>query len=97
MTTETITALPARTRAEIAKTLRDLKTMSMSIDHQIDAIIQLTRETGGNVKLPQPRNTWDNQALEITLFGVFAQGDGWPDAIRNWCRAARTQVQAGGD
>lgn len=78
--------------SELSQTLRDLTAMSMSLDHQVAMILERTAETGGMVKLPQPGNSWDNQALEISLHGVFAVGSDWPEAIRNWQRAARTQV-----
>ena len=86
----TTTSHPALTA-----TLRDLTALAMSLDDQIDLIRTRTDQTGGMVKLPQRGNTWDTQRLEISLHGVFAEGADWPETIRNWQRAARTQAAGG--
>jgi hypothetical protein len=75
--------------AEISATLRALTALAMSLDDQIHHIEIRARETGGAIKLPQRGNTWDNQRHEITLHGIFADGEGWSEVIRNWQRAAR--------
>lgn len=50
-------------------------------------------ETGGFFKPACPGNSWDSQRFEITLQGVFAQGEDLHDAARNWLRAARATLR----
>lgn len=76
---------------DLAETLRKLAAMSMSLDDQIDLLRDRANETGGTIKLPQRGNTWDDQQLVIDLHGVSASGADWPEAIRNWKRAASAQ------
>ena len=82
----------ARDLSDIAVTLRDFAAMALSLDDQIALIQARAAEGAGMVKLPQRGNSWDTQDLEISLHGVFARGADWPEAIRNWQRAARTQL-----
>lgn len=59
--------------------------------HLRDAFIAEIRETGGFYEAPE-RDTWSSHMFEIGLHGVTTFGADEDDAIRNWIRAAKVQI-----
>ena len=51
-----------------------------------------TIATGGSYIVPNARDTWASHMVELSLHGICARGDDEAEAIRNWTRIARAQM-----
>jgi len=84
---------------DIRTTVQTLTLLRVSEDPaEIErALTRRAIETGGFYKPAAPGNTWDSQRVEITLHGIFGQGEDLDEAVRNWLRAARATLGHGKD
>ena len=79
---------------DLTRALETLELLDASGRH--DFLVQAALETGGLFKQTYPKQTWDNQRVEIKAHGVFAEGGDVSEAIRNWIRAASSQARIQG-
>lgn len=59
---------------------------------QAEFLMNASMETHGHFKMPRPTDNWDTQMVEIKAHGLLAEGGDVSEAIRNWKRMAKQQV-----
>lgn len=67
---------------------------SQSLPDRIDTMINAALETNGYYELPRAADTWSSQMVEIKSHGVSADGSSQEEAIRNWMKVAKNQMEA---
>ena len=61
---------------------------------RIDTMSNAAQETSGYYNVPRIGDTWSSHLVEISISGIYAEGESQEEAIRNWMCVAQNQIDA---